>query len=150
MYRTSNIEHRASNIAFGKGFLCMQEEKIQMSSVYDSSQVEGKWYQYWEGKGFFRAEMAEGKPAFSIVMPPPNVTGSLHLGHAMDCTIQDILTRFKRMQGYNTLWLPGTDHAGIATQAKVEEQLAKEGQNRQELGREKFLEGVWEWKEQYG
>ena len=121
-----------------------------MSSVYDPSQVEGKWYQYWEDKGFFRAEMVEGKPAFSIVMPPPNVTGSLHLGHAMDCTIQDILTRFKRMQGFNTLWLPGTDHAGIATQAKVEEQLAKEGQNRQELGREKFLELVWDWKEQYG
>ncbi len=128
----------------------MQEEKILMSSVYDSSQVEEKWYRYWEGKGFFRAEMSAGKSAFSIVMPPPNVTGSLHLGHAMDCTIQDILTRFKRMQGYNTLWLPGTDHAGIATQAKVEEQLVKEGQNRQELGREKFLERVWDWKEQYG
>ncbi|MHB8125511.1 MAG: valine--tRNA ligase [Desulfitobacteriaceae bacterium] len=128
----------------------MQEEKAQMSSVYDSSQVEEKWYQFWEDKGFFRAEMAEGKPAFSIVMPPPNVTGSLHLGHALDCTIQDILTRFKRMQGFNTLWLPGTDHAGIATQAKVEEQLAIEGLNRQELGREKFLERVWDWKEQYG
>jgi valyl-tRNA synthetase len=128
----------------------MQGEKAQISSVYDSSQVEGKWYRYWENKGFFRAEITEGKPAFSIVMPPPNVTGQLHLGHAMDCTLQDILTRFKRMQGYNTLWLPGTDHAGIATQAKVEEQLIKEGKSREELGREKFLERVWEWKEQYG
>jgi valyl-tRNA synthetase (EC 6.1.1.9) len=128
----------------------MQGEKAQISSVYNSSQVEGKWYQSWESKGFFRAEMTEGKPAFSIVMPPPNVTGQLHLGHAMDCTIQDILTRFKRMQGYDTLWLPGTDHAGIATQAKVEEQLTKEGQSREELGREKFLERVWDWKEQYG
>jgi valyl-tRNA synthetase len=128
----------------------MQGEKAQISSVYDSSEVEVKWYQYWEEQGFFRAEMTEGKPAFSIVMPPPNVTGQLHLGHAMDCTLQDILTRFKRMQGYDTLWLPGTDHAGIATQAKVEEQLTKEGQSREELGREKFLERVWDWKEQYG
>ena len=128
----------------------MQEGKAQMASVYDSSQVEDKWYKYWEDKSFFRAELTEGKPAFSIVMPPPNVTGQLHLGHAMDCTIQDILTRFKRMQGCDTLWLPGTDHAGIATQAKVEEQLRKEGLSKEELGREKFLERVWEWKEQYG
>jgi valyl-tRNA synthetase len=128
----------------------MQGEKAQISSVYNPSQVESKWYQSWENKGFFRAEMTEGKPAFSIVMPPPNVTGQLHLGHAMDCTIQDILTRFKRMQGHDTLWLPGTDHAGIATQAKVEEQLTKEGQSREELGRDKFLERVWDWKEQYG
>ncbi|HWQ89689.1 MAG TPA: valine--tRNA ligase [Desulfitobacteriaceae bacterium] len=128
----------------------MQERNVQMASVYDSSQVEDKWYKYWEEKSLFRAELTEGKPAFSIVMPPPNVTGQLHLGHAMDCTIQDILTRFKRMQGCDTLWLPGTDHAGIATQAKVEEQLRKEGLSKEELGREKFLERVWEWKEQYG
>jgi valyl-tRNA synthetase len=128
----------------------MQEGKAQIASVYDSSQVEDKWYKYWEDKSFFRAELTEGKPAFSIVMPPPNVTGQLHLGHAMDCTIQDILTRYKRMQGCDTLWLPGTDHAGIATQAKVEEQLRKEGLSKEELGREKFLERVWEWKEQYG
>lgn len=127
----------------------MTEEK-QLAKVYDPGQVEEKWYQYWEENGFFRPEVEPGKRPFSIVMPPPNVTGSLHLGHAMDNTLQDILTRFKRMQGYNALWLPGTDHAGIATQAKVEEQLAKEGTNRHELGREKFLERVWAWKEQYG
>lgn len=125
-------------------------EKLEMAKTYDPSLVEGKLYRYWEGNGFFHAEVDREKPAFSIVMPPPNVTGALHLGHAMDSTIQDILTRFKRMQGYNTLWLPGTDHAGIATQAKVEEQLAKEGTSRVELGREKFLERVWAWKTQYG
>lgn len=124
--------------------------KLEMATAYDSSSVEGKWYQYWEENGFFHEEVNEDKPAFSIVMPPPNVTGALHLGHAMDSTIQDILTRFKRMQGFNTLWVPGTDHAGIATQAKVEGQLAKEGTNRHELGREKFLERVWDWKMQYG
>src|SRR5680860_194922 len=124
-------------------------EKLEMAKTYDSSLVEGKLYRYWEESGFFHAEVNDVKPAFSIVMPPPNVTGALHLGHAMDSTIQDILTRFKRMQGYNTLWLPGTDHAGIATQAKVEEQLVKEGTNRLELGREKFLARVWEWKQQW-
>lgn len=126
------------------------KEKVEMAKTYDPSLVEGKWYQYWEENGFFHDEVEKGKPAFSIVMPPPNVTGALHLGHAMDGTIQDILTRYKRMRGFNTLWLPGTDHAGIATQAKVEEQLAKEGTNRHELGREKFLDRVWEWKRQYG
>ncbi|AHF07938.1 valine--tRNA ligase [Desulfitobacterium metallireducens] len=125
-------------------------EEFEMAKVYDPKDVEGKWYSYWEEKGFFHAEVDESKPAFSIVMPPPNVTGALHLGHAIDATIQDVLTRYKRMQGFNTLWLPGTDHAGIATQAKVEEQLRKEGTNKDELGREKFLERVWDWKEQYG
>lgn len=124
--------------------------KVEMATAYDPGLVEGKWYQYWEENKFFHEEVNKDKPAFSIVMPPPNVTGALHLGHAMDSTIQDILTRFKRMQGYNTLWVPGTDHAGIATQAKVEEQLAKEGTSRHELGREKFLERVWDWKMQYG
>lgn len=125
-------------------------EEFQMEKVYDPSKVEGKWYPIWEEKGYFKGELSPEKENFSIVMPPPNVTGALHLGHAIDNTIQDILTRFKRMQGYNTLWLPGTDHAGIATQAKVEEQLAKEGTNRHELGREKFLERVWDWKHLYG
>ncbi|ACL22366.1 valyl-tRNA synthetase [Desulfitobacterium hafniense DCB-2] len=125
-------------------------EDFKMEKVYDPSQVEGKWYPYWEEKGYFHADVDDAKEPFSIVMPPPNVTGALHLGHAIDSTIQDILTRFKRMQGYNTLWLPGTDHAGIATQAKVEEQLAKEGTNRQALGREKFLDRVWDWKKEYG
>ncbi|RNC29953.1 MAG: Valine--tRNA ligase [Candidatus Dichloromethanomonas elyunquensis] len=127
----------------------MSEEQ-QLAKVYDPVQVEEKWYRYWEENGFFTPKVETEKKPFSIVMPPPNVTGSLHLGHAMDNALQDILTRFKRMQGYNTLWLPGTDHAGIATQAKVEEQLAREGTNRHELGREKFLERVWAWKEQYG
>lgn len=126
------------------------KNSTELSSVYDPGSVEGKWYRFWEESGFFRAKVEEDKKPFSIVMPPPNVTGSLHLGHAMDSTIQDILTRFRRMQGYNTLWLPGTDHAGIATQAKVEEQLTKEGLSRHDLGREKFLERVWAWKGQYG
>lgn len=125
-------------------------DELKMDKVYDPGQVEEKWYKYWEENGFFTPEIMQDKIPFSIVMPPPNVTGSLHLGHAMDNTLQDILTRFKRMQGYNTLWLPGTDHAGIATQARVEEQLAAEGTNRQALGRDKFLERVWEWKEEYG
>lgn len=124
--------------------------EFEMEKTYDPGQVEEKWYRFWEENGFFHAEVDESKLAFSIVMPPPNVTGALHLGHAMDSTIQDILTRYKRMQGFNTLWLPGTDHAGIATQAKVEEQLAKEGTNRYEVGREAFLERVWAWKRQYG
>lgn len=128
-----------------------------LSKTYDPKNVEEKWYQHWEKSGYFRAEAneetkkakEEGK-TFSIVMPPPNVTGSLHLGHALDNTLQDILTRWRRMQGYETLWLPGTDHAGIATQAKVEGQLAKEGTSKYDIGREKFLERVWEWKKQYG
>jgi len=110
-----------------------------LPSVYDPENVEGKWYDYWKKNEYFTPRDYSGKP-FSIVMPPPNVTGALHLGHALDNTIQDILTRWRRMQGYNTLWLPGTDHAGIATQAKVEEALAKDGISRHELGREKFLD----------
>lgn len=125
-------------------------EEFKMAKVYEPKDVEEKWYSFWEKNGFFHADVDESQQAFSIVMPPPNVTGALHLGHAIDATIQDILTRYKRMQGFNTLWIPGTDHAGIATQAKVEEQLAKEGMNKHELGREKFLERVWDWKEQYG
>lgn len=120
-----------------------------LPSVYNPENVEGKWYEYWSKNGFFTPQDYDGKP-FSIVMPPPNVTGALHLGHALDCTIQDILIRWRRMQGYNTLWLPGTDHAGIATQAKVEESIAREGLSRYDLGREKFLERVWEWKHLYG
>jgi len=128
-----------------------------LAKTYDPSQVEEKWYGFWEKNGFFHAEAndevkkaREAGKTFSIVMPPPNVTGSLHLGHALDNTLQDILIRWRRMQGYHTLWLPGTDHAGIATQARVEEQLATENLSKHDLGREKFLERVWEWKEQYG
>lgn len=121
-----------------------------LESVYDPSKVESKWYKYWKNNKFFAPDNDYSKKAFSIVMPPPNVTGQLHLGHALDNTLQDILTRWRRMQGYNTLWLPGTDHAGIATQAKVEESLSEEGLSRYDLGREKFLERVWEWKHLYG
>lgn len=120
-----------------------------LPTTYDSAEVEKKWYKYWEEEGFFHAEVDLAKESFTIVMPPPNVTGVLHMGHAIDNTLQDILTRWRRMQGYNTLWMPGTDHAGIATQAKVEEQLAKEGLSKYDLGREKFLERVWEWKKLY-
>ncbi len=123
----------------------------ELPKVYEPQQVEGKIYKMWEENGCFRAEVDPDKKPFSIVMPPPNVTGQLHMGHAMDATLQDILTRFKRMQGYSALWLPGTDHAGIATQIKVEEDLrVNEGKTRYDLGREKFLERVWQWKEKYG
>ncbi len=119
-------------------------------STYEPRAVEDKWYRYWEESGFFHTTAdAESEP-FCIVMPPPNVTGQLHMGHALDNTLQDILIRWRRMQGYNALWVPGTDHAGIATQAKVEEQLAREGLSRYDLGREEFLRRVWAWKEQYG
>ena len=121
-----------------------------LPSVYEPGNVERKWYQYWKGNNYFAPKDDHTKKPFSIVMPPPNVTGSLHLGHALDNTLQDILTRWRRMQGYNTLWLPGTDHAGIATQAKVEEALAQEGLSKYDLGREKFLDRVWEWKNTYG
>ncbi len=123
---------------------------MDIPKAYEPHLVEKKWYKYWEENNYFRAEADSSKPPFSIVIPPPNVTGSLHIGHALNNTLQDILTRFKRMQGYNTLWLPGTDHAGIATQNVVEKQLRQQGLTRQDLGREKFLERVWEWKKEYG
>lgn len=123
---------------------------VELTKGYDHHQVEEKWFQFWLEKGYFRAEVDWDSPYFSIVIPPPNVTGSLHMGHALNNTLQDILVRWSRMRGLVTLWLPGTDHAGIATQNVVEKKLAAEGQNRWELGREKFLEKVWEWKEQYG
>lgn len=103
-----------------------------------------------EEKGYFSAALSKSKKSFSLVIPPPNVTGILHMGHVMDETPQDILVRFKRMQGYETCWVPGTDHAGIATQNVVEKQLKKERTSRHALGREKFVELVWKWKEQYG
>ncbi len=127
----------------------MSTEK-NLSSVYEPGSVENKWYEYWKSNNYFAPSSDYDKKPFSIVMPPPNVTGSLHLGHALDNTIQDILSRWRRMQGYNTLWLPGTDHAGIATQARVEEALSQEGLSKHDLGREKFLERVWEWKNLYG
>ncbi len=117
---------------------------------YDPSQVEEKWYRYWLEKRYFHSEVDPSRRKFSVVIPPPNVTGSLHMGHALNNTIQDIFVRWKRMQGYNTMWLPGTDHAGIATQNVVEKALAQEGLTKEDLGREKFLERVWEWKKKYG
>ncbi len=122
----------------------------ELPKIYDPKEVEASIYEMWESGGYFHAEADESKKPFTIVMPPPNVTGQLHMGHAMDATLQDTLIRFKRMQGYNALWVPGVDHAGIATQIKVEEELRKEGLTRYDLGREKFLERVWAWKHQYG
>ena len=123
----------------------------ELSKVYDPHEVEGRIYQQWEENKCFAGVRDAKKKPYTIVMPPPNVTGQLHMGHAMDCTLQDILIRFKRMQGYAALWGPGTDHAGIATQIKVEEELrVKEGLTRYDLGREKFLERVWDWKAMYG
>ncbi len=124
--------------------------KYENLGTYDPSEIEEKWYDFWETHGVFHDEPKEGAEGFSIVLPPPNVTGQLHMGHALDGTLQDILVRYKRMQGCNVLWLPGKDHAGIATQVKVEKQIAEEGLTKYDLGREKFLERVWAWKEKYG
>ena len=121
-----------------------------MQKKYNPKDFEEKLYQEWEEKGYFKPSMDKTKESYCIMMPPPNVTGKLHMGHALDDTIQDILIRFKRMQGYNTLWLPGTDHAAISTEMKVVEKLRNEGKTKQELGREKFLEEAWEWTRIYG
>jgi len=121
-----------------------------LDKSYDPHQVEEKWYQYWTEHGYFRADEDSERKPYSIVIPPPNVTGVLHIGHALNNTLQDILIRFKRMEGFNVLWVPGTDHAGIATQNVVEKQLLEEGLDRHDLGREKFIERVWRWKEQSG
>jgi valyl-tRNA synthetase len=118
--------------------------------VYDPTKVEEKWYARWLEKGYFEARVNPARKPYCIVIPPPNITGSLHLGHALNNTVQDILIRYRRMKGYETLWLPGYDHASIATHMKIEEMLAAEGTNRYELGRERFLERAWEWKEKYG
>ena len=112
--------------------------------------MEGGLYQRWVEAGYFEADPSSDKPAYSVVLPPPNVTGSLHMGHALDHTLMDVLTRRKRMQGFEVLWLPGMDHAGIATQMVVERQLGAQGVSRHDLGREKFLEKVWQWKEESG
>ena len=121
-----------------------------MIKVYDPSIVEDKWYKFWEQGKYFHADAHTDKPTYTIVIPPPNVTGMLTMGHILNNTIQDLLIRWKKMQGFETLWMPGTDHAGIATQNKVEQALREEGLTRHDLGREKFLERVWEWKEKYG
>jgi valyl-tRNA synthetase len=121
-----------------------------LDKSYDPHQVEEKWYRYWMERNYFRADENSEKESYSIVIPPPNVTGSLHIGHALNNTLQDILIRYKRMQGLSVLWMPGTDHAGIATQNVVEKQLLEEGLDRHVLGREKFIERVWKWKKQSG
>jgi len=126
---------------------------LSMSEIpdrYDPSQVEERWYRTWEERGYFRADPASQKTPYCIVIPPPNVTGSLHMGHALNNTLQDILIRWKRMDGFNALWMPGTDHAGIATQVVVERQLADEGKTKEDLGREAFIRRVWQWKEESG
>jgi valyl-tRNA synthetase len=127
-----------------------EAESKEWSKVYDPHRVEDRWYSFWEKKNLFRADENSRRPPYSIVIPPPNVTGSLHMGHALNNTLQDVLSRYKRMDGFNVLWLPGTDHAGIATQNVVEKQLAEEGTDRHQLGREAFIQRVWKWKEQFG
>ncbi|MEU5399108.1 valine--tRNA ligase [Streptomyces sp. NPDC005963] len=122
----------------------------ELPTQYAPAQVEGKLYERWVERGYFTADAKSEKPPYTIVIPPPNVTGALHLGHAFQVTLMDALTRRKRMQGYEALWLPGMDHAGIATQNKVEQQLAEEGKSRHDLGREAFTDRVWQWKEEYG
>ncbi|MBB6633901.1 valine--tRNA ligase [Cohnella thailandensis] len=126
-----------------------ERNTTSMPTTYDPTNAERKWYEAWMKGGYFQAGRRPDAPKYTIVIPPPNVTGMLHIGHALDFTLQDILIRFKRMQGFDALWLPGTDHAGIATQTKVEQKLREEGKSRYDLGREAFLEKVWEWKDQY-
>ena len=116
---------------------------------FDFEDSQGRIYAWWESQGYFHSEPDPAREPFTIVIPPPNVTGALHLGHALNNTLQDIIIRFKRMQGYNTLWMPGTDHAGIATQAVVERRLREdEGKSRHDLGREKLVARIWDWKEE--
>ena len=129
----------------------MEDTKKTLNKTYNPADVEDRLYKTWVDNGYFTPEIDKNKKPFTIVIPPPNVTGQLHMGHALDETLQDILIRYKRMAGFATLWVPGTDHAGIATQIKVEEFLRKEeGLTRYDLGREKFTERVWEWKKLYG
>ena len=121
-----------------------------LAKTYNPKDFEDRIYEMWETNGAFRAEVNPDKKPFTIVMPPPNSTGQLHMGHALDNTMQDILIRFKRMQGYEALWIPGTDHASISTEVKVINALKEEGIDKNELGREGFLKRTWEWKKQYG
>ena len=123
---------------------------MELGKTYDPKAAEQRWFQTWIDLGYFNADPQREGPVFSMVIPPPNVTGQLHLGHALNATLHDVIVRMRRMQGYNTLWLPGTDHAGIATQNAVEKDLAKDGRNRHQLGRDKFLDRVWQWREEKG
>ncbi|MDR1953285.1 MAG: class I tRNA ligase family protein, partial [Clostridiales Family XIII bacterium] len=122
-----------------------------LDTTYDPNSFERRIYEEWENGGYFHAEADESRDPFTIVMPPPNITGQLHMGHALDETLQDVLTRWKRLQGYSALWLPGTDHASIATEVKVADEIrATEGKTKEEIGRDAFLERAWAWKELYG
>ena len=121
-----------------------------LPASWNPGEVEAELYERWVDAGYFEADPASDKPGYSVVLPPPNVTGSLHMGHALDHTLMDVLTRRKRMQGYEVLWLPGMDHAGIATQTLVDRKLRDEGIDRHEIGREAFIEKVWEWKRESG
>ncbi|MCK4378455.1 MAG: class I tRNA ligase family protein, partial [Deltaproteobacteria bacterium] len=125
-------------------------EPINLDKTYDPNLVEDKWYQFWEEQDCFAGRTDIDRPPFSMVIPPPNITGSLHMGHALNNTLQDILARYRRLKGDNVLWMPGTDHAGIATQNVVERQLHAEGLDRHQLGREKFIERVWKWRQESG
>ena len=122
----------------------------ELEKTYNPSEIEDRIYQNWLDNKYFHAKVNKDKKPFTIVMPPPNITGKLHMGHALDNTMQDILIRYKRMRGYEALWQPGTDHAAIATEVKVIEKLKSQGIEKHELGREGFLEKAWEWKEEYG
>ena len=122
----------------------------ELEKTYDPSAIEGRLYDKWVANKYFHAEVDRSKKPFTIVMPPPNITGQLHMGHALDNTMQDILIRFKRMQGYNALWQPGTDHAAIATEVKIIEHLREQGIEKDDLGRDGFLKRAWEWKDEYG
>ena len=128
----------------------MSQTRKTLADNYNPKEFEDKLYKHWEGAGLFKPNMDKTKKSYCIMMPPPNVTGKLHMGHALDGTIQDILIRFKRMQGYNTLWLPGSDHTSISTEMKVVQKLKAEGKTKQDLGREKFIEEAWEWTHLYG
>ncbi len=130
--------------------LAKERGMTRIGTRYEPSAIESRWYSFWESHGYFHADENSRRPPYTIVIPPPNITGVLHMGHGLNNTLQDVLIRRKRMQGYNTLWLPGTDHAGIATQNVVERELLKEGKRRQDIGREEFIRRVWEWREEKG
>ena len=145
--RESPSPHKTKARRSGRIGVIMSKE---LAKTYDPHGIEDRLYEKWIAKKYFHAEVDRSKKPFTIVMPPPNITGQLHMGHALDNTMQDILIRFKRMQGYNALWQPGTDHASIATEVKIIEKLKEEGIDKHDLGREKFLERAWKWKKEYG
>src|SRR3989454_2087463 len=149
----SRVAARRASTRCGIYARAMSERRVEsdLDKGYEPASVEPRWARWWEEQGFFRSQDVSEKPPFSMVLPPPNVTGSLHLGHALTATIEDALARYKRMSGFNVCWMPGIDHAGIATQMVVERELQKnEGKSRHDLGREEFLKRVWQWKEQSG